>query len=188
MDIANLSVKMKGFFELLVQQISISTEKRYLYKNPVATLTDLKALTEPEDGEVRQVLSHTDKAVKYTFMGANTTGVAADDSTVGSWITTDLDVQGGGPWESAVDYPAGVLFSFETSVADAVDVHGTPLESDRLYLAQYVDANGDAIATLSGATLDLAELAKMEVLSADEYTEEDSTLLQSYTDGIFLPD
>ena len=188
MDISNLSAKMRGFFELLVQQINVSTEKRYLYKNPVATLTALKALETPEDGEVRQVLAHSDKVVRYTFMGANTTGLAADDSTTGSWITSDLDVQAGGGWETGVDYEAGMLFSFETDVADAVDVHGTALEPGRLYLAQYVDANGDALTTTSGAAIDLAELAKMEVLSADEYTVEASSLPQSFTDGVFLPD
>ena len=54
-------------------------------KDPIADITELKAIEAPENGEVRQELSYLPKVVLWAFNTTATTGTGADDGTTGFW-------------------------------------------------------------------------------------------------------
>jgi len=54
-------------------------------KEPLADITEIKAIESPESGEVRQDLSELPKVVLWAFNESATTGKTADDGTTGYW-------------------------------------------------------------------------------------------------------
>ena len=57
-----------------------------LLKTPVADLTELKAISSPKNGEMRQIISELPKVVHYVFDTNATQGIDADDGTAGKWV------------------------------------------------------------------------------------------------------
>ena len=184
--VSKLTSVGKAQLEALRDQIQSVTEKRYIAKNPVATMTDLTAIETPANGETRQVESFLPDIVSYTFNTANTTdGVAAGDGTAGRWTTSDNSIDDGAEWEPSTDYAASEIFSFRTQLTDAKDADGNDINPDTLYFGEYVDGTGAPADTTSGATITKAELAKIKV-SAGASSDRSFSITQAETDAVFL--
>lgn len=57
-----------------------------LLKEPVDDIAELKAISTPVDGEMRQIVNELPKVVHYVFNSSATEGITPDDNTTGKWV------------------------------------------------------------------------------------------------------
>lgn len=180
--ITALSTEHKIQLLALAAQLTEANEKRFCTKTPVADIATLKAITTPEEGERRQILS-ANQFIEYVYNAGNSApSETCDDASAGGWLlTTPLSAPEA--WQPSFDYVADDFFSFEVA-ADGVDREGNEILAGVLYLGRYIDASGDPVATTSGTALDTAELAKLQVVHGEVAGIE--TIMQAAVDALIL--
>ncbi len=94
MDLNNLTEQEHDTLKDLIKQANETTEKRYVYKNPVGDMSALKNIVDPEEGETRQVLTFLPKLISFTYTSsAVEDGIPSNGS--GTWLTNDLSLANG---------------------------------------------------------------------------------------------
>ena len=177
-----LSVAQKAQFLSYLTQSHEANEKRFVSKSPVADIAALKAITTPEEGERRQITT-ANEFLEYVYSTGNTSpDETCTDGSAGGWIIT-TPTSAPEYWTAATDYVADDMFAFE-SATDEVDREGNEIKAGTLYMGRYIDAAGDAEAVTSGASLDTAEFAKMQVIHGE--IPGVAAITQAEVDGIIL--
>lgn len=181
LNVTALTIKLKAQLVAFTKQLNETTEKRYVFKQPVVDVAALAAITAPTEGEQRQIGS-APPYVAYVYNAGNATPeVECDDGSAGGWMNT-TPVSDNDYWVSGKTYVADDLFSF-TSAADVLDANGNDIAADTLYVGRYVDGSGDAAETVAGASLSAAEILKIQVVHGDELA--DKEISQAEIDAIY---
>lgn len=183
-NINNLSVLEKTQRLAGLKQVHEANETRYVAKSPLADRAEIIALSNPAEGEQRQVL---DDLVIFVYNSGNTdpelTPTCA--TTGGGWSRT-VPLSQSETWQPDFDYVSGDIWTFMID-HDAADFDGNLIEADVLYAAQYVDGSGNFVAVTSTTpTLTDAELLTARIVHGHLPSTE--TFTQVETDAELLTD